>query len=104
MVILGSKVKEKELSRGQFFVQLPMSPGTMDKTAFKPPYFFFIPLFKIQNFGERLDFQVGGNGFDLKVLWPENQRMMQLKISSRQALLDGESASDLMLCHHSEDH
>ena len=96
MIILGSKVKEKELSQGQFFC--PACNVTRNyklKQLSNYFTFFFIPLFRIQNLGERFECQACGNMFEPEVLRPENQRMMQLEASTRQALLAGASAADI---------
>ena len=49
----------------------------------------------MKNLGERFECQVCGNVFEPEVLRPENQRMMQLKTTTRQALLAGASAADI---------
>ena len=90
MIILGSKVKEKELSQGQFFC--PTCNVTRDyklKQFSNYFSFFFIPLFKIQNLGERFECQSCGSVFEPEVLELENQRMMQLDATARQDLLAG---------------
>jgi len=92
MTILDSKVKEKELSQGQFFC--PTCDVTREyqlKQSTNRFNFFF----RIQNLGERFECQVCGNVFEPEVLRPENQRMMQLEASTRQALLAGASAADI---------
>ena len=96
MLIMGTKVKEKVLSQGQFFC--PTCNVTRNyklKQISNYFTFFFIPLFMMKNLGERFECQVCGNVFEPEVLRPENQRMMQLEASTRQALLAGASAADI---------
>jgi hypothetical protein len=96
MLIMGTKVKEKVLSQGQFFC--PTCTVTRNyklKQLSNYFTFFFIPLFRIKNLGERFECQVCGNAFKPEVLTPENQRMMQLEATTRQALLAGASAADI---------
>ena len=72
MIILGSKVKEKEISRGQFFC--PTCNVTRDykqKRLSNHFTFFFVPLFKIRDLGERLECLVCENVFEPEVLRPK---------------------------------
>ena len=86
MIILSSKGKEKELSQGQFFC--PTCDVTREYQLKQSSHRFSF-FFRIQHLGERFECQVCGSVFESEVLWPENQRMMQLDATTRQALLAG---------------
>ena len=86
MIILGSKVKEKELSQGQFFCPTCDVTREYQLKQSSNRFSFF---FRIQNLGERFECQVCGSVFAPEVLELENQRMMQLDATARQAMLAG---------------
>ena len=96
MLIMGTKVKEKVLSQGQFFCPSCNVTRNYKLKQFSNYFtFFFIPLFRMKNLGDRFECQVCGNVFEPQVLRPENQRMIQLEVSTKQALLAGASAADI---------
>jgi len=92
MIILGSKVREKVSSEGQFFC--PTCDVTREYQR-KQPARRFSFFFRIQNLGERFECRVCGSVFEPEVLELENQRMLQLDAIARQALLAGATRTNI---------
>ena len=92
MILLGSKVKEKVTSEGQFFCPVCDVTREYQLKQSSNRFSFF---FKIQNLGERFECRVCGSVFEPEVLELENQRMMQLDAIARQALLAGATRTSI---------
>ena len=92
MIILGSKVKVKELPQGLFFCPTCDVTREYQLKQSSNRFSFF---FRIQNHGERFECQVCGSKFAPEVLELENQRMLQLDATARQALLAGATRTNI---------
>ena len=96
MLIWGSKGREKELSRGQFFCPMCNTERPyLHKKVSKMFTLYFIPLFETTNLGEFVQCQTCKSGFDPKVLEPGNQSMFRLVAGARHDLLHGTSPADV---------
>src|SRR5215217_4668903 len=96
MLIWGSKGKEKELSRGQFFCPKCGDERLyIQKKVSKMFTLYFIPLFVTKNLGEFVECQVCGSGFEPEILEPVKQTMFKLVIASRHELLHGGSPASV---------
>lgn len=96
MLIWGSKGKEKELSRGQFFCPKcnNLRPYVQKKVS-KMFTLYFIPLFETQNLGEFVECQVCQSGFDPKILEPNNQSLFKIVAAVRYELLHGTTLAEV---------
>ena len=92
MLIWGSKGKEKELSRGQFFCPKCNDERLyVQKKVSKMFTLYFIPLFETKNLGEFVECQSCRSGFDPKILEASNQGLFKIVAATRYDLLHGTS-------------
>jgi hypothetical protein len=90
VIIWGSRGKERELAKGEFFC-----PKCSDLRPYKQKrvskYFtlYFIPLFETKNLGEYVECQVCSAGYDPQILEPASQALMRMVAATRYALLHG---------------
>jgi hypothetical protein len=90
MLIWGSKVREKEIVRGQFFCPAccDLKPYKCKKIS-KYLTLFSIPLFETQKLSKVVDCQVCQSSFDASILDPKSQVMVKMLAAARYDLRQG---------------